>query len=284
MPEVDPETAAKQERLREHQASCERLSWPEEIRTLMAQPAAFATLSTIHTKEGLEGAPLGSIVGFATDDTGLPIFSFSGMSAHTKNVLVNPVASLCVTEPNFVGAADARTTFVGTMKVLKGEARQVAEEAYLKAHPDAYWVKFGDFTMFRLEDVKEISFVGGFARAGGITVEEYQAAEVDPCSAFAAPVMSHMNQDHEDSLKEYIRWAVGVDAELEKVEMKRLDRFGFDCRVTQKVPKGAPSGGSTGVLRVPFEGGPVTERKDIKTAIVNLSKLCAERKAATEAE
>eukprot|EP00614_Pseudopedinella_elastica_P032463 CAMPEP_0172615438 /NCGR_PEP_ID=MMETSP1068-20121228/59236_1 /TAXON_ID=35684 /ORGANISM="Pseudopedinella elastica, Strain CCMP716" /LENGTH=353 /DNA_ID=CAMNT_0013420581 /DNA_START=52 /DNA_END=1113 /DNA_ORIENTATION=+ len=277
MPEVDPETAAKQERLREHQASCARLSWPEEIRGIMAQAGGFATLSTLHSKEGLEGYPLGSIVGFAVDDEGYPIFSFSGMSAHTKNVLVNPRASLCVTEPEFLGAADARTTVVGTMRILKGEERERAEEAYLKSHPNAYWVKFGDFTMFRMEELKEISFVGGFARAGSITPEEYSAASVDPCLGFAKPVMAHMNDDHGDSLKEYIRWIVGVDAELESVEMKRLDRFGFDCRVTQK-------GGSTGVLRVPFQGGePVTERKDIKSAIVDLSKACAQRKAEAEA-
>lgn len=42
----------------------------------------------------------------------------------------------------------------------------------------------------------DVSFVGGFARAGGVTVEEYAAAEADPLAAFAAPVMKHMNADH----------------------------------------------------------------------------------------
>ena len=75
MPEIDPETAAKQARIQEHQGGCTRLTWPEEIRTLMAQPNGFATLSTIHGATGCEGFPLGSKVGFAVeDDTGLPIF------------------------------------------------------------------------------------------------------------------------------------------------------------------------------------------------------------------
>ena len=87
MPEIDPETAAKQARIQEHQGGCTRLTWPEEIRTLMAQPNGFATLSTIHGATGCEGFPLGSKVGFAVeDDTGLPIFCFSAMSAHTKNM------------------------------------------------------------------------------------------------------------------------------------------------------------------------------------------------------
>ena len=235
MGEVDPETAAKQERIREHQSNCPRLSWPEEIRTLMSQPSGFATLSTLHTKEGLEGFPLGSIVGFAVDKAGYPIFCFSAMSAHTKNVQRNPMASLCVTEPTFQGAADARTTFCGSMKILSGDDDEAARAAYLESHPNAYWVQFGDFKMYRLEDIQEISFVGGFARAGGITFEDYSGASVDPCAAFAAPVMAHMNDDHSDSLKQYLQWLVGVgDAStIDKAEMKRLDRLGFDVRVSQ---------------------------------------------------
>ena len=241
----------------------------------MSQPEGFATLSTLNTNGNLEGFPLGSIVGFAVDDSGLPIFCFSGMSAHTKNILVNPQASLCVTEPNFVGAADARTTFVGRMVMLKGDEAETARVAYLKSHPGAYWVQFGDFTMFRLEDVKEISFVGGFARAGQITLDEYQSAAVDPCAAFASSVMAHMNEDHSESLLDYLTWIVGVgDTDIESAAMKTLDRHGFDLRVNQK-------GGGSGILRIPFES-PVTERKDIKSAIVGLSKKCAALKAAAE--
>ena len=45
---------------------------------------------------------------------------------------------------------------------------------------------------------------------------------------------------------------------------------GFDVRVEDA------ESGSTGVLRVPFLDGEVTERKKIKDAIVALSKKCAE--------
>jgi hypothetical protein len=44
----------------------------------MSQPAGFATLSTHNSKPGLKGFPLGSVVGFAVDASGLPIFCFSG--------------------------------------------------------------------------------------------------------------------------------------------------------------------------------------------------------------
>lgn len=268
MGEVDPDTAAKQAQIREHQEKCPRLTWPEEIRTIMAQPKGFAVLSTLSRKGETAGFPVGSIVGFATDEQGRPIFSFSGMSAHTGNVLSDSRASLCVTEPNFCGAADARVVLTGRVAPVPKSEQDVAQEKYLEKHAGAYWVRFGDFTMFRME-VLDISFVGGFARAGGISVEEYSAAAVDPCSAFAEGVMKHMNDDHEDSIKGYVEYLVGTGP-CESAKMKRIDRFGFDVRIKQ--------GGNEGVLRVPF-ATPVIERQQIKSAIMELSKQVAALKA-----
>ena len=120
-----------------------------------------------------------------------------------------------------------------------------------------------------MSDVKEVSFVGGFARAGGVTVEEYMAAEPDPLLSFANPVMKHMNDDHTDALKDYVKYLVGVTGDIDKIEMKRLDKLGFDVRVTK--------GDDSGVLRIPFSE-PVTNRKDVKGAIVSLSQLVAIKK------
>jgi hypothetical protein len=54
----------------------------------------------------------------------------------------------------------------------------------------------GSERAWHAQSLVDVSFVGGFARAGGVTVEEYAAAEADPLAAFAAPVMKHMNADH----------------------------------------------------------------------------------------
>ena len=97
-----------------------------------------------------------------------------------------------------------------------------------------------------MDEVLDVSFVGGFARAGGVTVDEYLAADLDPCLAFSAPVMRHMNDDHSDSLKQYVEVLVGADP-VKSAQMKRLDRFGFDVRVEDAET------GAAGVLRVPFD-------------------------------
>ena len=276
MAEVDPETAKKQEAIRDHQSNCVRMSWAEEIRTIAAQKEGFACLSTVQAGEGpTAGFPSGSMVGFTVEpDTGRPIFCFSAMSGHTKNLFRDSRASLTVTESSFEGAADARAVFTGEVNIITDEAEdKAARESYLASHPGAFWANFGDFKMYRMDEILDVSFVGGFARAGGVTPAEYAAAAVDPCLAFAAPVMQHMNDDHASSLKQYVEVLVGTSP-VKSAEMKRLDRFGFDVRVEDEQT------GSKGVLRVPFPE-PVTERKDIKNAIVALSQECA--KIANEA-
>jgi len=267
---VDPEVARKREIIRVHQEKCLKPSWPEEIRTIMQQKEGFAVLSSNSHKSALSGFPLASVVGYAVDEQGRPFFSWSGMSAHTQNIRKDGRSSLCVTESAFKGAADARVTLVGTVEEVKDkEEADVLRAKYREFHAGAYWASFGDFGIFRMTDVKEVSFVGGFARAGGVTVEEYMAAEPDPLLEFANPVMKHMNDDHTDALKDYVQYIVGVEGAIDRIEMKRLDKFGFDVRVTK--------GDDSGVLRIPFME-PVTARKGVKEAIVSLSQLVAAKK------
>ena len=50
-----------------------------------------------------------------------------------------------------------------------------------------FWADFGDFTYFRMHKLKAVNYVGGFARAGSISPEEYMGAMVDPIQAVAPP-------------------------------------------------------------------------------------------------
>ena len=91
-----------------------------------------------------------------------------------------------------------------------------------------------------------------------------------PIPIHANQVMRHMNEDHTDALKDYVQFLVGVEGEIDQIEMKRLDKHGFDVRVRK--------GDDSGVLRIPFDQ-PVTERKAVKEAIVALSQQVAAKKA-----
>lgn len=126
---------------KENQAGLKRLSFAEEVRTLLDQSIGFGVLST---SSALTGFPSGSVVGFQLDEQGLPFFSFSTMSAHTNDLLENGKASLTVMAKDFKGAADGRVNIAGIIKkVVDDEKKAELRTQYRLRHKDAYWVDFG---------------------------------------------------------------------------------------------------------------------------------------------
>ena len=120
-------------------------SHAERVRTLVAG-RSDGTLSTIALDPA--GYPFGSIVTFALDDAGAPLVLMSTMAEHARNLAEDPRASLLVTASG-EGAgrlAAARATLIGT--VVPAED---ALEAYTAAHPDAFWARFPDFGVHRLQ-------------------------------------------------------------------------------------------------------------------------------------
>jgi hypothetical protein len=68
-----------------HQQEAPKLDWATDVRTLIQYNHGFAVMST--NSKSKEGYPGGSVVGFAVDDDGRPLFIFSGMSTHTQGEL-----------------------------------------------------------------------------------------------------------------------------------------------------------------------------------------------------
>src|ERR1700755_3589887 len=68
-------------------------SHAERIRTLISL-ASVGTLSTISRKH--PGFPFGSLMPFALDSSGLPLFLISHMAMHTLNLKTDPRCSLFV--------------------------------------------------------------------------------------------------------------------------------------------------------------------------------------------
>ena len=191
-PTLSPEEEKMLVSFREHQSKAARMSMAEEVRTLLDQSIGFGVLST--KSDQYEGYPTGSVVGFAMEEDGKPFFVFSTMSAHTKDVLKDGKVSLTVMAKDFQGAAEGRVVLIGdVVKVFDKEKIAAMREKYLARHKDAYWIDFGDFSFFAMKNIVSIRYVGGFAMAGSVTPELYEAARPDPIAPFAAPVMKHMN-------------------------------------------------------------------------------------------
>ena len=254
------------EKLQRHEKSATRLSMANEARKII-DANGTGTLSTIgNSKSGaLSGFPCGGVVGYASDARGAPTFALSAMSQHTRDVMENPRATLTVTCGEFESVADGRVSLSGSVRVIEDEEeRREAREAYLKTHPGAYWVDFGDFTWFKMTEIAGCRIVGGFARAGSVSASEYGETTRDPVAGFSRPVCGHMNADHGDALIAMAKRYAGL--ECDSVEMRSIDALGINCRVTKR--------GETFSLRLPFES-PAMDRKAVKEQIVLMTKAAA---------
>lgn len=203
-------------------------SYAERVRTLLSE-SATGTLSTISRKR--EGFPFGSLMPFALEPQGRPLFLISSMAMHTQNLKADPRASLFVAE-----AAAGEDPLGATRATLVGEARRVPEaevaaarEVYLAALPNSkYWVDFADFSFFRLEAL-EVYYVGGFGVMGWVEARDYIDALPDPLAPAAAGILSHMNADHVDAMILLARAHAGLEAT--EAAMTAVDRLGFHLRL-----------------------------------------------------
>ncbi len=208
----------------------------ERVRTLLAL-ASVGTLSTLSRRQ--PGFPFGSLMPYALDASGRPLFLISNMAMHTQNVKADPRASLFVSQGadgDPLGAA--RATVVGPVQPIPAEQLAEAREQYLSRHENSrYWVDFKDFSFFRLEPA-DVYYVGGFGVMGWVTTEAYRQAAPDPLAGAAAGILAHMNADHVDAMLLLARTHAGLQAT--EAAMTSIDRLGFTLRLkTDEGMKGA---------------------------------------------
>mmetsp|Transcript_108362 Transcript_108362/g.169443 ORF Transcript_108362/g.169443 Transcript_108362/m.169443 type:complete len:384 (+) Transcript_108362:65-1216(+) len=268
--DIDPEEMKIMQTLQAHQAEAnkQKLSIPDEVRTLVEYNHGYAVIST--NSKQFPGTPTGSVVGFAPDENGSPLFCFSGMSTHTQDLMKDPRCSLTVAAKEFKGAQDGRVNLIGECVPVKGkEEKAKATEIYMKKHPGAFWATFGDFTWYRMK-VENVRTVGGFARAGFINGEQYASGKPDVISAIQERVAGHMNGDHRDATIAMVKHYVGID--VEDAEITSMDRLGMYVKVT-RTPIGKTESQSA-KIRLPY-ARPVDDPKNIKAMIIEMTRMSA---------
>ncbi len=203
-------------------------SHAERARTLIAL-VSVATLSTISRKH--PGFPFGSLMPFAADALGRPLFLISNMAMHTQNLRNEPRCSLFITQPSVDGDAlgSARATLIGHAEPVPAQDLDSVRETYLARHENSrYWVDFSDFNFFRLQPV-DLYYVGGFGVMGWVEAHEYGTAAPDPLASAAPDILAHMNADHVDSMILLARRHAGLEAT--EATMTSVDRLGFFLRL-----------------------------------------------------
>lgn len=200
-------------------------SHAERARTLVSA-LRTGTLSTLAREP--EGHPYGSFVTFGLDDRGHPLFLFSDMAEHTRNLRRDPRASLLVAEGGDGNPlALGRVTLVGVCELADDEA---ARTAFLERHPDAAgYADFGDFHFWRLR-TDAVRYIGGFGRMSWVEGPDWSDSAPDPLAPDAERMIAHMNDDHREAMVLLCR-AFTKATGAEEVTMTAIDRYGFEMSV-----------------------------------------------------
>jgi putative heme iron utilization protein len=203
----------------------------ERVRTLMSL-TSVATLSTISRKH--TGYPFGSLMPFALDSSGRPIFLISNMAMHTQNLKADSRCSLFIGQAGADGDAlgAARATIIGNAEPIPENEIAGVRDNYLARHENSrYWVDFPDFSFFRLQPI-DLYYVGGFGVMGWVEAQDYEHAAPDPLAEAAPGILTHMNADHVDAMILLAASHAGVEAT--EATMTAVDRLGFSLRLKTK--------------------------------------------------
>ncbi len=237
-----------------------RASGADAARTLV-EASAHGTLATLTLDP--PGYPFGSIVSFALDGTGDPLFVISQLAEHTRNLSADGKASLLVAEAG-EGEEDplarGRVTLLGRAAPVDEPGQAAAVDAVAARVPAvAGYASYGDFACWRLR-LEAIRWVGGFGEMDWIDVAAFRRASVDPVLPHRHGIVRHMNDDHADAGVLLCQRAIGIDGPaVASATMRSVDRFG--CDYVARLPDGLA------LVRTNF-GRSATNVADVRTLVV----------------
>lgn len=183
-----------------------------EVKGLL-RASRIAALATL----GPGGAPLATFIGCASDFDGSPLFLFSALAQHTKNLAADPRGSLLLTARQ--GRGDPlnhpRVTLGGP--ILR-RADAYARKRYLQRNPKAkLYAQFADFAIYGLQ-IAAVHFNGGFGRA----------AALEPADILAPPGDARALAAGEDELLAEINGSEGMLAQRRKTDRRIWRAVGLD--------------------------------------------------------
>lgn len=145
---------------------------------MLLREAESGVLCTISVRK--PGWPLGTFVSYALSSRGEPVFLFSELSQHTRNLRADARASLFVQEPRARNPQSAgRIAVLGRVAPLPEAQVPDAMARYAAVHPEGKsFADLGDFSLWGLT-IEDVHVVGGFARAGWLDAAEFAAAGPD---------------------------------------------------------------------------------------------------------
>jgi hypothetical protein len=206
---------------------------PAPLARRLLRSGLTASLATV----GADGAPYVSLVAYATRMDGSPLFLFSGLSAHTKNLAREPRFALMIAEPpKETGDPmdSARVTLSGRM----ARSDEPADRArFLRRNPSAeLYAGLSDFKV-HVGRIDDVHLVGGFARARGVPVAEVilDLSGAGPLAEAEEGIVAHMNGDHAAAVGLYATRLLGQAPGAWR--MTGLDPEGADLRAENRTAR-----------------------------------------------
>ncbi|KAL6661825.1 hypothetical protein ACP70R_001209 [Stipagrostis hirtigluma subsp. patula] len=207
------------------------------VRNLMEQ-ARFAHLcsvmSSMHHRR--TGYPFGSLVDFANDSMGHPIFSLSPLAIHTRNLLADPRCTLVVQVPGWSGLSNARVTIFGDVYPLPADQQEWAHKQYVAKHQQWASQQWGNFYYYRMhninifDDYSDIYFIGGFGTVAWVDVKEYETIQPDRIAVDGGEQsLKELNAIFSKPLREFL----SSEGEVDDAALISVDSKGIDIRVRQ---------------------------------------------------
>jgi putative heme iron utilization protein len=171
-----------------------------------------------------DGHPYGSMVPFVLDHAARPVILVSRLAEHTRNLESDPRVSLLAHDEGHDVQAGARLTLVGDAS--PGKHMELARDLNYVAGAERL-LELGDFSFWTIAP-RALRFIGGFGDIRWVAAADY----VPPANALGEledGILSHMNQDHAEALRDYSRHYHQRDCAT--AAMIGIDCDGFDLRV-----------------------------------------------------
>ena len=171
-----------------------------------------------------DGSPYGSVMPFALDPWGAPLFLTASLAVHHKNMAACPRASLLVVQ----GAggdiqSEGRISLIGSVaEVAKGPLWEryfrffPSHRAHLKVHP---------FTLWTLA-VERARFIAGFGDIHWLGPEDLLSNPVAGWEEGEQGAVDHLNESHQPEMASLLA-ALGVP-DWKQAKVCALDPHGVD--------------------------------------------------------
>lgn len=196
------------------------------------EQARFAHLCTVMSRmhHRRAGYPFGSLVDFAPDPMGHPIFSLSPLAIHTRNLQSDPRCTLVVQIPGWSGLSNARVTIFGDVVPLPAEQQEWAHQQYASKHQQWASHQWGNFYYYRMQAISDIYFIGGFGTVDWVDVKEYEALKPDKIATDGGEQnLKELNAIFSKPLKELL----STEGAIDDAVLISIDSKGIDIRVRQ---------------------------------------------------